>query len=89
MMVGTYLGYFILFEGALGWTPGKLITGLRVVNYNGGRCTWRQAFIRSIWRIVEVNPLVLGALPAGVLIVTSAYQQRLGDRFARTLVISR
>jgi uncharacterized RDD family membrane protein YckC len=88
-IVVVYLGYFLLFEGLFATTPGKFVTGLVVVGYDGRRCTWRQAWTRTWMRILEVNPLLLGAIPAGLKIVFSPYHQRYGDILARTLVVPR
>lgn len=83
----AYLGYYFLFEALLEQTPGKMLTGLVVVQYDGKRCTWRQTFIRTVFRIVEVNPLLLGGLPAALSIVLSRYHQRIGDKVAWTVVV--
>ncbi len=54
--------------------------------YDGRPCTWTQAAIRSVLRLLEVNPICVGALPAALVIVFSVRQQRLGDMLAHTLV---
>lgn len=49
--------YYTLFEGAAnGKTLGKLATGTRAVNYDGGKLTWKEAFLRSISRFVPFEP---------------------------------
>lgn len=87
LMVVIFLGYFLLFEGLLARTPGKLLTGLIVVQFDGRKCTWRQAWTRTWWRLLEVNPILLGGIPAGISVVRSRYHQRIGDRYAQTLVV--
>ena len=84
--VAIYLGYFFLFEAIVGSTPGKLVFGLWVRRLGGGKCSWQQAGVRTLTRIVEVNPLLLGALPAGITILVTRNRQRLGDLFAGTTV---
>lgn len=84
----TYLGYFFLFEALWSRTPGKYLQGLVVVNSDGGRCGWRGALVRTLLRVVEANPLLFGGLPAGIAIVASHRNQRLGDLAAGTLVVS-
>ena len=84
----TYLAYFFLFEALWSRTPGKYLQGMVVVNPSGGRCGWRRALLRTLLRIVVANPLLLGGLPAGVAILTSERNQRLGDLAAGTLVVS-
>jgi uncharacterized RDD family membrane protein YckC len=84
----TYLSYFFLSEALWSRTPGKYLQGLVVVDPSGGRCGWRRAFIRTLLRVLEANPLLLGGLPAGLIIVASGRNQRLGDLAAGTLVVS-
>ena len=87
LFLGTYLGYYLLFEGGLSRTPGKMLSGLTVVQFNASRITWRQALIRTLFRSLEVNPACLGALPAGISILWSPNRQRWGDRLAGTVVV--
>jgi uncharacterized RDD family membrane protein YckC len=84
--VAIYLSYFFLFEAIVGTTPGKLLFGLWVRRLGGGKCTWRQAAVRTLTRVVEVNPLLLGALPAGIAILATENRQRIGDVIAGTAV---
>ena len=84
----TYLGYFFLSEALWSRTPGKYLQGLMVVDPSGGRCGWRRALLRTLLRVVEANPLLLGGLPAGIAILASERNQRLGDLAAGTLVVS-
>ncbi len=83
----VYLSYYFLFEAFISRTPGKLQTGLIVIKFDGGRCTWRDSLIRTCCRIIEVNPALLGAIPAALSIVLSKHHQRLGDKIARTIVV--
>ena len=83
-----YCLYFFMAEALLAMTPGKFAFGLRVVSVSGRNCTTWQVFLRTILRIVEVNPLLLGYLPAGIAILTSKRHQRFGDMLAGTVVIS-
>jgi uncharacterized RDD family membrane protein YckC len=85
--LAIYPAYFLLWEGLTARTPGKLLTGLVVVNFHRQRCSWRQTGIRTLFRLLEVNPILLGALPAAISIVTSKYRQRLGDKAAKTIVV--
>ena len=87
VLVVGYLGYYLLFEGLMGRTPGKLLTGLVVVQFNGARCTWGQSLVRTCFRVVEVNPLLLGALPAALSVLFSENHQRFGDKVAKTIVV--
>lgn len=85
----VFLGYFLLFEGLLASTPGKFWTGLVVVDMRGRRAGWRHSIVRTLWRLVEMNPVFLGWVIAALSIVSSPNHQRFGDRFAKTLVIPR
>jgi uncharacterized RDD family membrane protein YckC len=83
-----YLCYFFISEALWSRTPGKYLQGLVVVDPSGGRCGWRRALVRTLLRVVEANPLLFGGLPAGVTILASERNQRLGDLAAGTLVVS-
>ena len=49
----TYLGMFTILEGsAKGKTLGKLITGSRAIKIDGNTLSWKDAFMRSLCRIV-------------------------------------
>lgn len=84
--VAVYLAYFFLFETLVGSTPGKMVFGLWVRRIEGGRCSWLQAAVRTLARLIEVNPLLLGALPAAIVVLGSKNRQRLGDMLAGTVV---
>jgi uncharacterized RDD family membrane protein YckC len=47
-----WVAYYVLFEGTLGRTPGKFITGTRVVNNAGGKPSLGQILGRSFARLV-------------------------------------
>jgi uncharacterized RDD family membrane protein YckC len=87
-MIATYYGYFLLSETLLGNTFGKWSMGLCIRSLDGKKCTYGQALIRSILRIVDVNP-ILGALPAAAAILATKRRQRLGDMLAGTVVLRR
>lgn len=55
---------------------------------DGSRCDWKASLIRGGLRILEVNPLLLGGLPAGIAILSSERKQRIGDMIAGTVVVS-
>jgi uncharacterized RDD family membrane protein YckC len=87
-LVACYLGYYFLSEGLWGATPAKLLFGLRVRSLAGGRCSWLQAGIRTVLRVIEVNPFLFGGLPAGIAILATTRRQRLGDLWAGTVVVA-
>jgi uncharacterized RDD family membrane protein YckC len=77
--------YFILFEGYLGGTPGKLLLGLRVRNIDGSPISIRQSLIRNAGRMIDGLPFL--NLIGIVSIARSPLRQRIGDMLAHTVVI--
>ncbi len=94
--VSIHIFYFTFFEWYFGQTPGKMVTGIKVVpvQYIGitkKKKTARTSnkflniFTRNILRIVE---LVLGFYVVSmILIKLSQSEQRIGDYFADTKII--
>jgi len=85
----TYLSYFFVFEMLWSRTPGKFMQGLVVRNVDGTRCGLKGHLIRTLARLLEANPILLGGIPAGIAIFSSERKQRIGDALAGTVVISR
>ena len=84
--LGADFLYFALSEGITGTTLGKRLFGLRVVRAADGRsCGPLAAVVRTALRLVDN---LLFSLPGIAAIVTSPRRQRLGDRAARTLVVT-
>lgn len=81
------LAYYVLLEGLTGCTLGKRVMRIRVVDRYGEAPGLSKAFIRSMLRVVDSNPLLLGGLPAALGIVMTERGQRLGDLAARTYVV--
>lgn len=78
--------YFAVFEGVLGTTLGKRLFGLRVVKAgDGSPCGPLAAVVRTVLRLVDN---ILFSLPGVTAIIASPRRQRLGDRAAKTLVVS-
>jgi len=82
-----WVGYHALLEACTGVTIGKWLAGIRVTTKDGNLPGFRRAALRSLLRVVEVNPILLAGLPAGLLADRSQYRQRLGDRLAGTFVV--
>jgi uncharacterized RDD family membrane protein YckC len=89
-MIGVWLAlhfaYHFGLEWGLGWTPGKRIIGLRVANEDGSRIGFRGALVRNLVRPLDAEYPV-GVFLGAFLVMTSRRRQRLGDRWARTLVV--
>jgi len=81
-----YLFYFFFMESIWSRSLGKMFTGLEITNKDGSKISGKQALIRTIFRILEVNPLLMGGLPAALFIVFSSRKQRIGDILAKTVV---
>ncbi|QGZ94713.1 RDD family protein [Terricaulis silvestris] len=80
--------YFPVTEGFRGRSLGKLITGLKVVDKDGRTPGIGRAFVRTLTRLVEVNPVLAGGVPAGIVVLCTKRKQRLGDLLAGTYVMS-
>ncbi|WP_432775297.1 RDD family protein [Brevibacillus gelatini] len=81
------LGYYILLEGLTGYTIGKFALRIKAVNEHGRPPGIGKSILRSLLRIVETNPLLLGGLPAGISVLATKKKQRLGDLAANTFVV--
>ena len=76
--------YLIVMEAYLGWTVGKRLLGMKVVNSSGGSIGLQKSIIRNLLRLIDGLPAfnILGI----VLIASSETGQRFGDRIAKTYV---
>ncbi len=82
-----FLLYYPVLEGFTGYTIGKYIVRLRVVRDDGAVPGFGRALIRTFFRLFEVNPVLLGGIPAGIVVLLSQKRQRLGDMVAKTFVL--
>ncbi|MBI4717183.1 MAG: RDD family protein [Planctomycetes bacterium] len=83
MLGGIYGMYAAILERLTGSTLGKRAAGLYVVGHDGRPCGWGAALMRNATRVLEFYfpPLVL-------LVPMTPGRQRLGDIFARTVVVA-
>ena len=81
------LAYFVLLEGAFGATVGKLVLGIRVRALDGTRIGFGAAAIRNLARVVDAFPYVIPYLVGAIAVSRSDIDQRLGDRWAKTVVV--
>lgn len=77
--------YFILLEGIFVRTTGKLVLGLKVTTPQGGKISMKQSLVRNFGRLIDGLPFF--HLIAIVSIVKSPLRQRMGDKFAGTVVV--
>ena len=79
------IGYYVLLEGYLGQTLGKMATGIKVVSEATGATPGiAAAAIRTVLRLIDG---LFSYLVAFATVLASAKRQRLGDMAARTLVV--
>lgn len=81
------LSYFPLSEGLTGRSLGKLVVGTVVVTAAARPPGLWKATLRTLTRVVEVNPVFFGGLPALFVVLLSTHRQRLGDMLAGTYVV--
>ena len=76
--------YLTLMEAYVGWTVGKRILGMKVVDGSGNKIGLSKSVIRNLLRLVDGLPTlnILGI----ILIISSPEGQRFGDRIAKTFV---
>lgn len=80
--IGSFFYYGCCEYLMRGQTPGKRISGIRVVRLDGFSLEAGSIFARSIFRVIDHIP-VLWVVP-----LVSAKSQRLGDMVAGTTVVS-
>lgn len=79
--------YPVLFEaGKRGATPGKRVTGLRVVQPSGAPITLGQAIVRNFLRFIDGMPWITYGFGLASCLATKRFQ-RLGDLAAGTVVV--
>jgi len=77
--------YYILLEGYLGQTVGKMLLGIKVVREDDGEVPGLGgATIRTLLRIVDG---IFSYLVAFITVLISGKNQRFGDMAAHTLVV--
>jgi uncharacterized RDD family membrane protein YckC len=81
------IAYFVVFEALWGRTLGKLVTGTIVIDRDGRAPGFTKAIARTLLRLIEVNPLLIGGLPAGIALLVTKRHQRMGDLLAGTYVV--
>ncbi|MDZ4689845.1 RDD family protein [Terricaulis sp.] len=79
--------YFPVTEGFWGQSIGKVIAGLKVVDRHGRPPGFGRALVRTLFRLIEVNPLLAGGTLAGLVVLFTRRKQRIGDLIAETYVL--
>lgn len=74
--------YMMISELLFSATPGKLALRLVVLHRQGATITAKQAVLRNLLRLVELQFVIIA-----VLVLITKRRQRLGDLAARTIVV--
>ena len=88
-VVVLWIVYTTVTEAALGATLGKLAVGVRVVGDDGGRMSTGRSVVRNVARLIDLIPWIIPYLLGAIFVWNSPTRQRLGDRWARSVVIVR
>ena len=86
VLFGLSFAYFFIFEWLWAATVGKLLLDLRVFSIKGGKCTFSESFKRNLVRPLDFFVFYLVGFVAAKL---SPLNQRLGDQWARTVVLQK
>ena len=79
-------GYHVYFEVRhQGQSPGKRITGIRVVDGRGLPLSVEQSFVRNVVRVLDALPV--GYAVGALVCQLDRHRRRLGDIAADTLVV--
>jgi uncharacterized RDD family membrane protein YckC len=86
VFLSVIFAYLIVMEAYVGWTVGKRLLGMKVVDSSGNRIGLGKSIIRNLLRMVDGLPVfnILGV----ILIISSEKGQRFGDRVAKTYVVT-
>lgn len=85
----VWIAYFVILEATVGATVGKLALGIRVRRADGSKLDWGASIVRNILRIVDAFPYFIPYLLGAILVWSSPTRQRLGDRAASTIVVTK
>ncbi|MGK2949602.1 MAG: RDD family protein [Acidimicrobiales bacterium] len=84
--LGLNLLVLVVLQGLTGWTPGKLLLGLRTVRENGRPPGIGRAALRWVLLIVDGQPCGL-PLVGFITGLTTKGHRRVGDMAAKTFVV--
>lgn len=83
-----YFAFFVVLQGVTGASPGKLLTGLRVVDEQGRTAGVGRSLGRTLLWVVDGAPWIVPAV-GFITGLTSTGHRRVGDLAARTYVVGR
>lgn len=84
LALGLSILFYVLIQGLRGWTPGKLLFGIRTVAEDGRPPGIGRAIVR--WLLLIVDDLCAG-LVGLIVALTSKGHRRVGDMAAKTFVV--
>jgi uncharacterized RDD family membrane protein YckC len=87
LVLGAAGLYFGLIPGLLGWTPGKLVTGVRVVSRRGTKAGVGAHLVRALLWVVDGFPYFLPGLVGFILVLAKKDHRRVADMAAGTYVV--
>jgi uncharacterized RDD family membrane protein YckC len=88
LLFGLSFGVLVVLQGFTGWTPGKLLTGIRTVQEDGSRPGFVKALLRWLLWIADGFPYFL-PLVGFIVGLTTTGHRRIGDMVAKTFVVRR
>ncbi len=88
------VAYYVIVQGLTGWSIGKRLVGVRVVDATGSVCGIPRAFVRYLPLLIPALIPAVGpflgffiALAEFILILAHRRHQRMGDLIAKTFVV--
>jgi uncharacterized RDD family membrane protein YckC len=80
---------FVILPGLKGFTPGKAMVGIKLVNEEGRPPGILRAFLRYILWIVDGFPYIIPYLTGFIVALNGDRHQRVGDMAAGTFVVDK
>jgi hypothetical protein len=84
-LYGLAIFVHVILQSLTGWTPGKAIVGLRVVQEDGRKAAFWRVLVRWLLWIVDGLPFL--GLVAFITGLTTTGHRRVGDMVAKTYVV--
>lgn len=86
-ILSVILVYYSLLEGLTGYTWGKLIMGIKVLNKDLSIPGFLKGILRTVIKILEFSPFLAFGLITILFIFISKNKRRLGDIFTNTYIV--
>lgn len=86
LVVLGYFAFFVLLQGVTGGSPGKLLTGVRVVDEHGRPAGVGKSLGRTLLWVVDGAPWIVPFV-GPIVALTSTGHRRVGDMAAGTYVV--